>query len=234
MRLQKYMAYCGIASRRKSEELIKGGQVKVNGLLVTELGTRIDPEKDIILVADKLVKTQKLVYILLNKPSRIISSCSDSRGRKTVIDILPKEYKHLYPVGRLDWDSEGLVFLTNDGPLAYRVTHPRFGVEKSYLVTTDGTITEKELELLAKGVELEDGMTAPAKVHLVRKSKDRALVELTIKEGRNRQIRRMFHKLSLDVYNLKRIRIGPLLLGRLKTGEHRPLEDWELEKLQKI
>lgn len=234
LRLQKYMAQCGVASRRKSEELIKAGRVKVNDITIRELGTKIKEDEDVVTVDGKIIRPRRLAYIILHKPPLYITSRSDPQGRPTVLDLLPEHFQHLYPVGRLDWDSQGLVFLTNDGGLAYRIAHPRFEIEKSYLVKTAARVDEEGLKRLRQGIMLADGLTAPAKIGGVKRQGEFCRVEITIHEGRNRQIRRMFAALDWPVLGLKRIRIGPLKLSGLAEGQYRHLENWEIKALQEI
>ena len=232
-RLQKIIAQAGIASRRKAEELIIDGKVKVNGKVVTELGTKADPLKDEIEVNGKLIKQEKLVYILLNKPKGYIATADDPQNRPIVFDLIKGIPQRLHSVGRLDYDTAGLLLLTNDGDLTYKLTHPKFRKEKIYLVRVKGRITQKVIKNLERGVELEDGMTAPAKVDLVKLKRDFSLLKLTIREGRNRQIRRMMEAVEFPVIYLKRIQMGPLTLGKLKTGQYRHLTQKEINLLKK-
>lgn len=232
-RLQKVIAQAGIASRRKAEELIANGKVKVNGKVVTELGTKVDPLKDNIEVNGKQIKQEKLVYILLNKPKGYITTADDPQNRPIVFDLIRDIPQRLHSVGRLDFDTAGLLLLTNDGDLTYKLTHPKFEKEKIYLVRVKGRITQKVIKNLERGVELEDGKTAPAKVKLVKLKRDFSLLKLTIHEGRNRQIRRMMETVGFPVIYLKRIQLGPLTLGNLKTGQYRNLTQKEIKFLKK-
>jgi pseudouridine synthase len=234
-RLQKYLAHAGIASRRKCEELIRRGRVKVNGRTVTELGTKIAPETDKVEVDGKLVAAEEeKVYILLYKPKFFISSRKDPEGRETVVNLIKGINKRIYPVGRLDYDTEGLLLLTNDGELTYKLTHPKHEIEKVYRALVEGCPDSEDLYQLSTGVQLEDGMTAPAKVRAIRTRKGNTLLEITIHEGRNRQVRRMCEHIGHPVLKLKRIKFAFLDLGNLKPGEFRFLTDREIKKLKEI
>ncbi|MBO8170641.1 MAG: rRNA pseudouridine synthase [Bacillaceae bacterium] len=235
-RLQKVMAHAGVASRRKCEQLILDGKVKVNGTVVRELGIQVDPRKDLIEVNGKQIQLEQKSYILLYKPVGVITSVRDPRGRKTVIDLIGSVQERVYPVGRLDYDTSGLLLLTNDGELAYRITHPRYELDKVYQVTVKGIPHIKTIERLKNGVELEDGVTAPAKVRILSKDvqKGQALLEMTIHEGRNRQIRRMCKAVGHPVKKLKRVQIAFLTLDGLKPGEYRHLEKKEVTELKKM
>lgn len=232
-RLQKVMAHAGVASRRVSEEMITAGKVTVNGKLVTELGVKVDPDKDAIKVNGKLIKgREKSVYYMLHKPRGVITTASDERGRKTVLDILPKIDERVYPVGRLDYNSEGLVLLTNDGRLANKLMHPSFNVRKFYIVELKGEFSEEALETMRSGVKLDDGVTSPAYAELLSSEPRKSLLKLGIREGKNRQIRRMCAALGYDVTRLIRTQIGPIKLGNLGVGQCRQLTVQELGKLQ--
>ena len=234
-RLQKVLAKAGVASRRHSEELILSGKVKVNGKFVTELGTKVNPLKDRIQVNGKpLPAAEKKVYYILNKPRGYVTSLNDDRGRKTIMDILEGIEQRVYPVGRLDYDSEGLLLLTNDGELTQALTHPSHKVKKTYQVTVKGIPEMEQLKAMAKGLELEDGLTAPADVKLVSIGEDRAGLEVSIHEGRNRQVRRMFEHIGHEVLRLRRVRIGSLGLDKLKSGEFRPLTLKEIRELRTL
>lgn len=233
MRLQKYLALAGVASRRSCEQLILAGRVQVNGKTITKLGTKVTPEKDHIFLDGKAVLlSEEKRYILLYKPIGYLSSVSDNRGRKTVLDLLQGVDERVYPVGRLDYDTEGLMLLTNDGELTNFLIHPRHEIKKTYLATVQGTPTNEELRLLAKGVLLEDGMTAPANVRLLKTKGNRSLLEITIHEGRNRQVRRMCAAIGHPVLALKRVRLGLLTLGDLSPGQWRFLSMKEVAALQ--
>lgn len=226
-RLQKVLAQRGYGSRRSCEELIVAGRVRVNGE-VAELGDRVDPENDQVEVDGRPAPVKAgLVYYLLNKPSGVVSTAKDTHGRSTVVDLVPDEPR-VYPVGRLDADTEGLLLLTNDGELTNRLTHPRYGVEKEYLATVEPTpVSPGSLRRLRDGVELEDGLTAPARVS----QPSPGLLRITIHEGRNRQVRRMCEAVGHQVVRLVRVRIGPLADRRLRPGEWRPLDQTEVRQL---
>jgi 23S rRNA pseudouridine2605 synthase len=227
-RLQKILARAGFGSRRASEALIAAGRVRVNGE-VAALGDRADPETDRIEVDGAVVGIRPgLVHYLLNKPAGVVTTASDPQDRPTVVGLVPAEPR-VFPVGRLDADTEGLLLLTNDGELAHRLTHPSFGVDKEYLAGVDGRPTRGALRRLREGVELEDGPTAPAKVSLVG---DR-LLRITIHEGRKRQVRRMCEAVGLPVRRLVRVRIGPIADRRLAPGEWRALEPDEVRALER-
>ncbi len=229
-RIQKVLARAGVASRRAVEEMIVRGRIRVNGERVA-LGRRIDASKDIVEVdGSRVPLSTDLAYYLVNKPVGVVTTAHDEEGRETVMDLLEVEVR-VYPVGRLDMDSEGLVLLTNDGELAQRLTHPSFGVPKTYLVEASGSVKEKSVRALARGVELDDGVTAPAEVRLVEKNPRGTLVEMSITEGRNRQIRRMFEAVGHPVRRLVRTAIGPLMLGRLKPATYRKLRPDEVMSL---
>jgi 23S rRNA pseudouridine2605 synthase len=229
-RLQKVLARAGIGSRRASEELIAAGRVTVDGE-VAELGNRVDPERARIEVDGVPVVTRAgLVHYLLTKPVHTVSTASDPEGRPTVVDLVPAEPR-VVPVGRLDWDTEGLLVLTNDGDLTQLLTHPSHGVEKEYLAEVDGVPTRATLRTLREGVELEDGVTAPGEVRLVQSRGDHAAIELVIHEGRNRQVRRMFEAVGHPVRRLVRTRIGALADRSLAPGEWRVLKPDEVRGL---
>ena len=233
-RLQKVMAKAGIASRRKCEELIAEGAVKVNGRQVTEQGIKVDPQKDKILVQGKLInRPEDKVYLLMYKPRGYVTTLNDPEGRKTIVDLLKKIKERVYPVGRLDYDSEGLLLITNDGELANALTHPSHEVKKTYLVTVVGIPLAKSLEQMSKGLELEDGITAPTLVTLVEILEDRSLLEITVHEGKNRLVRRMCEKIGHPVLRLKRIRLGSLTIKGVKPGQYRLLNPKEIRELKK-
>ncbi len=231
-RLQKIISAAGITSRRASETLILNGQVAVNGVVVTELGSKADPSKDTITVDGKPLKigAQRL-YILLNKPPGYITALKDGQGRPLVTDLLRDVPDRVYPVGRLDYNTEGLLLLTNDGEWANRLMHPRHEIEKEYHVRVRGKVIDQQLKRLAEGVELEEGRTAPAVVNLVKSGEQNDWISVAIHEGRNRQVRRMCEAVSLSVVRLKRIRYGTLMLGTLRAGKFRYLSDSEVREL---
>ena len=235
MRLQKYLASCGVASRRRAEELIRRGEVKVNGVSVTVLGTRVDPGRDRVEVGGRILgPLGSKTYLLLNKPRGVLCTVSDPFGRPTVMDLLGDPVPGLFPVGRLDFDSEGLLLLTNDGDLAWAVTHPSHRVPKTYLVTVAGLPDATTLGRLAAGVRLSDGMTAPAEVRLAGTGRGKAWLEMTLHEGKKRQIRRMCAQVGHPVLRLLRTGIGPIVLGGLAPGRCRHLRPQELAELSAL
>ncbi len=236
-RLQKILSELGIASRRKAEELILQGSVTVNGQVAT-VGMKADAERDHIKVGGKLVAGPSLrgvrkVYLMWNKPRNVVTTLSDPQGRPTVKDYLKEVKCKVFPVGRLDFDSEGLILLTNDGDFANAVMHPSREMPKTYLVKIKGEIEEEKLDKLRRGMKLEDGMTLPARAKKVRKSENNSWIEMTIFEGRKRQVRRMIEKAGHLVLKLKRVAINGLKLRDLKPGELRPLTQDELHAIQK-
>jgi 23S rRNA pseudouridine2605 synthase len=237
-RLQKILSAAGVASRRLSEELITQGRVAVNGKTVTELGTKADPSVDEIKVDGRRIKTeQRRRYILLNKPRGYITSRSDPEGRPTVMDLMKGVKEYIYPVGRLDYDSEGLLLLTNDGELAARLTHPRHEVEKVYEARVKGVPDDKALARLARGVPIEGRRTAPAKIRasepFLKGSGEQTIVEISIHEGRQRQVRKMFDAVGHPVVRLRRVRIGPITDPDIPPGHWRDLTPQEIDRLQK-
>lgn len=232
-RLQKILSQAGLASRRHAERLIAEGRVKVNGAVVRSLGFRADPQRDHISLDGKLIgKIDSKVYLLLNKPRRCVTTLDDPLGRPTVRDFIPGEKRMVKPVGRLDFDSEGLLILTNDGDLQQRLTHPRYGIPRTYLVKVRGVPDPAAIRKLSDGIRLEDGVTLPAKARLVEKLKRNAWMRLTVHEGRNKLIKRMCTAISHPVIRLKRIRYGPLALGNLKPGDFRYLTPKEIKELK--
>jgi 23S rRNA pseudouridine2605 synthase len=235
IRLQKLIAGTGLASRRKAEALIAAGRVMVNGKTVTELGTKVDPTRDHVKVDGKhLSAAQPFVYLMLNKPKNVVSTLDDPGGRTTVKDYLRGVSVRVFPVGRLDFDSEGLMLLTNNGDLAQAMLHPRYHVPKTYLIKVKGVLTDEEIRQLEQGVRLEDGMTNPAQVKKVRKVEANSWLEITIREGRKHQVKRMLEAVGHPVIKLLRIRMGPLSLGDLQPGEFRFLTDREANALRQL
>lgn len=235
-RLQKVIAQAGICSRRKAEELIIQGKVSVNGKVVTELGTKVS-EKDKISVEGKpLYNKEKLVYYVLNKPRNTIASASDDRGRKTVIDCIENVKQRIYPVGRLDFDTTGVLLLTNDGNLSNKLTHPSSEIDKVYIATIKGEIAKEDLESLEQGVMIEDKKTAPCKAVLKKynKEKNKSVVELTIHEGRNHQVKKMFETLGKEVIKLHRDSFAGISSKGLYEGQSRKLTPKEVETLKKL
>ena len=234
MRLQKYLAECGVASRRPAEEMIRDGRVAVNGVTVTEMGTQTE-EGDRVTVDGKPVRPEAVRhYIMYHKPAGEVTTASDPEGRKTVLSHFDRFKVRLYPVGRLDYDSEGLLLLTNDGELTNRLLHPRNEVDKTYVARVGGTVTQEQVKTLRSGVVLDERKTSPARVRVTRQDADWTYVTVTIHEGRNRQVRRMFEAVGLQVLALKRVGFGPLTLGDLKRGEWRDLTVEEIAELRKL
>ena len=231
-RLQKYLARCGVASRRRSEELITAGKVDVDGVTVTALGTKIDPETQVVVVQGEKVKPAPFAYYAVHKPSGVVCTHHDPAGRPLAVNLVPSRGMRLFPIGRLDEDSEGLLLLTNDGELAERVAHPRFQVSKKYLVTVKGTPDKEALDKLRKGVWLAEGKTAPASIQVVRKTREQTQLMITLHEGKKRHIRRVLARVELPVRRLRRIQVGPIRLGTLKRGQWRTLRRDEIEALR--
>jgi 23S rRNA pseudouridine2605 synthase len=232
-RLQKVLAQAGVASRRKSETLIVEGKVKVNGVVVTELGTKVSNADRVEVEGIQLVK-ENYVYYLLYKPRSVISTVNDDKGRKTVLDLFPLVEERVFPVGRLDYDTSGIILMTNDGDFSYLMTHPKFGIKKKYVAKVKGIPDRESLRKLERGIELDDGKTAPAhvKMQTVDKKAGTALIEITIHEGRNRQVRRMFDAIGCPVLKLRRESFGTLTTHGLNAGEARELTKHEVKQLR--
>jgi len=222
VRLQKFLAECGVGSRRKMEQFIREGRVRVNGQVVTELGRKINPESDKVEVNRRPVRAAPKGIMLLNKPRGVVSTLNDPEGRPTVAEFLTKHYTSYFPVGRLDYDSTGLMILTNDGEMAERLMHPRFGFERVYEARVEGSVAQSTLDKLRAGVRLSDGVVE-ADGAVLRSDENSTWVQVTIKEGRNRVVRRVFEKLGHPVMKLKRTTYGPFKIGRLQVGQVRAL-----------
>lgn len=234
VRLQKALAHAGVASRRQSEELIQQGRVTVNGRVITKLGTKVNPALDEIRVDGRRVRvTRSYAYILVNKPQGVLSTMKDSRGRRTLGDLVSVPTR-MYPVGRLDANSQGLILLTDDGELANLLTHPRYRHEKEYRVLVNGSPSDETLESWRHGILLDEKPTAPAKVEVVRRDRQDTLLRIEIHEGRKRQIRRVADLLGHPVRELTRVRLGPLHLGTLQVGEWRYLTPQEIRSLESL
>lgn len=232
MRLQKYLSECGVASRRKSEEMIESGIVKVNGK-VASIGDKVDPKHDTVTVRGKKVLKQKNnVYIMLNKPRGFITTMNDEMDRKCVAMLVENAPARVYPVGRLDRESEGMLLFTNDGEFANALTHPSKHVSKTYRVTVRPPVSEEQLTKIATGIVIDDRKTAPADVKVVLREENRVVLEIVLYEGRNRQIRKMCEEIGLDVARLRRIAVGSVKLGMLKQGDWRELSEEEIRKLK--
>lgn len=231
IRLQKFLADAGIASRRASEEIIVSGRVTVNGDVVRELGSKVDPAADEIAVDRRPVKVRRKIYIALNKPPGVVCSKSDPHIRKTVGDLLPKEWAHLSTVGRLDFNSEGLIFITNDGQFSLQLTHPRYGIRKKYLVTVEGRVEMPQLAPMLDGIYHEGEKLKAERARILRSSNAHTLIEVELAEGKNREIRRMFESQRLTIERLQRVQIGPIKLGELPLGKWRALTPAEIKAL---
>ncbi|HBC30415.1 MAG TPA: pseudouridine synthase [Clostridiales bacterium] len=232
-RLQKYIARCGIASRRKAEEIILQGNVKVNGIIVKELGSKINPEKDVVTVHDKKIhEKEEHIYIKLYKPEGYITTVKDQFNRKTVLDLINIS-ERIYPIGRLDYDTSGLLLLTDDGDLANKLMHPKYRIFKTYEVEIKGSISEASINMLRNGVLIDGYKTAPAKVKLINQSQMNTSVQISIHEGKNRQVRKMFKKIGHRVIKLKRISFGNINLGGLSEGQWKYLTDDEVKYLKR-
>lgn len=234
IRLQKYLAECGIASRRKAEEYIQTGKVEVNGKIVTELGTKIDPYKDIVYFNNKkVIKQNENIYILLNKPIGYVTTTKDQFNRETVLDLIKGINKRVVPVGRLDMYTSGALILTNDGDFTYKVTHPSHEITKTYTATLKGIITDEEIERLRNGVEIEDYITRPAKVKILKTDNEKNIsrIEITIHEGKNRQVRKMCEAIGRNVMALHRSKIGNIDVKDLKVGQWRYLKLGEVRSI---
>ncbi|MDO4380876.1 MAG: pseudouridine synthase [Clostridia bacterium] len=232
IRLQKYLSECGVASRRKSEEMIESGIVKVNGK-VASIGDKVDPKHDTVTVRGKKVLKQKNnVYIMLNKPRGFITTMNDEMDRKCVAMLVENAPARVYPVGRLDRESEGMLLFTNDGEFANALTHPSKHVSKTYRVTVRPPVSEEQLTKIATGIVIDDRKTAPADVRVVLQEENRVVLEIVLYEGRNRQIRKMCEEIGLEVARLRRIAVGSVKLGMLKQGDWRELSEEEVRKLK--
>lgn len=231
-KIHAYLAHMGISSRRKAEEIVKAGKVTVNGK-VALLGQRIDPLKDRVAVHGQELNTStNLLYFLVNKPQGYVSTASDELDRPTVLELAPPTKERLYPVGRLDQDSEGLMLLTNDGDIAHHLTHPRFEIPKTYEVKIGGRPTTKALQHLRRGVRLKEGYTSPAEVEIINHSDNATWLTITIHEGRNRQVRRMMERVGYTVQELIRVEFGPFTLSQLGRKKYYQLTQKEVEELK--
>lgn len=232
IRLQKFLSNAGIASRRKCAKIIEARHVKVNGRVVTSPWLQIDPDKDKVFVKDKRVNMPEKVYLILNKPKECITSLNDPEGRRTVMDYLKGLKAPVFPAGRLDYDSSGLIFFTNDGELAYRLTHPKFKVPKTYLVKLNGRLDEKRTKRLEKGLLIDNIPTGPVKIEEIRQ--DLFIYQITVSEGRKHLVKNLFMKVGLRVKSLKRIEFGTLYLDKLKRGTFRYLMNKEVLSLKRL
>lgn len=237
MRINKYIASCGVASRRKAEELILDGKVKVNGKIIEELSYKVDENKDMVEVNNvKITLDEKLVYLLLNKPEGYITTVKDQFDRPSVIDLLSSVKERVFPVGRLDYETSGLLLLTNDGDLTYKLTHPKHEIDKTYVAKVKGILTEDEIKNFREGLYIEDYKTAPAKLKVLDsdKVKNISTLEIKIHEGKNRQVRKMCKSINHPVLRLKRMAMGKINLKNCKVGEYRYLTEDEVRYLKNI
>jgi 23S rRNA pseudouridine2605 synthase len=231
VRLQKFLADAGIASRRGGEQIILDGRVEVNGKVVTELGTKVDPNRDVIMVDGAQVRARKKLYIAVNKPRGYICTKVDPERRKCIGELLPKEWDNLNTVGRLDRESEGLIFMTNDGDFSLHLTHPRYGILKRYWAAVPGKLDPKLIEPFLKGVEHDGERLRATSVRILETSNRETTVELDLREGKNREVRRMFETINLEVLRLRRVQIGKIKLGDLPEGKWRTLTEPEIKSL---
>lgn len=235
IRLQKYMASAGVASRRASEKMIEEGRVKVNGEVTVQLGTTVDPAIDTVEVDGKVIKpAEAKVYVLLNKPPGYVTTAKDQFGRPTVLDLLETLEERVFPVGRLDYQTSGLLILTNDGDLTLKLTHPKHQIFKTYIATVEGEIGEEALHRLEEGVELEDFKTAPARIKCIKKTRTESIVQIAIREGKYRQVRRMCEAVGHPVTALQRTELGDINLSGLREGSWRMMTEEEVSYLLKI
>ena len=237
MRINKYIALCGVASRRKAEELILAGRVTVNDEVMTELSYKVDEENDIVKVDDKLIKEEnKLVYILLNKPEGYITTVKDQFDRPSVLDLVSDIKERVYPIGRLDYETSGLLLLTNDGDLTYKLTHPKHEVDKTYVARVKGKLTKEEIERFKTGLKIEDYTTALAKLKVIKydEQRDSSLLEIKIQEGKNRQVRKMCKAINHPVLRLRRSAMGKIKIGDCEIGKYRYLTEDEIKYLKNL
>jgi 23S rRNA pseudouridine2605 synthase len=231
VRLQKFLADAGVASRRAAEQYILEGRVSVKGQTVRLLGTKIDPGHDQVMVDGKAIRAKKIIYIALNKPVGCVCSRQDELGRPTIYELIPREWETVQTVGRLDYNSEGLIFLTNDGQFALRLTHPRYGIRKKYLATIEGEVKPEILQLFKRGIVHEGERLQALAAKIISGSRAKSVVELELGEGRNREVRRLFESQALTVKKLQRTQIGKIRLGELKPGKWRTLNAVEIKTL---
>ncbi len=235
MRLQKYIAMCGVASRRKAEEMIEEGRVQINDKIVNEMGIIVDPKKDTVKVDNKIIKKEKKkVYIMLNKPIGYVTTLKDEKGRKIITDLIEGVDERIFPVGRLDADTTGLLLLTNDGDLAYKLTHPSYEVTKRYIAIVEGVPNRFELEKFRNGMIIDRKRTAKASIKIAKKYENESILDIEIHEGRNRQVKKMCEMINHPVKKLKRVAIGELGIGGIEIGNWRHLEEDEVEYLKTL
>lgn len=231
IRLQKFLADAGVASRRESERLISDGKVKVNGEVVRQMGTKVNPDQDTVSVENREVRPRRKLYVALNKPPGFVCTRRDPQDRRVISELLPKEWSHLFTVGRLDRDSEGLIFLTNDGDFSLRLTHPRYGIRKKYLVRVEGRVEPKDVDVFLRGLRDGEDFLKAERVKVLQSNNSHSTVEVELSQGKNREIRRLFDILQRPVERLQRIQIGPIRLGQLPVGRWRVLAEPEVKSL---
>lgn len=231
IRLQKVLADAGVASRRASEQIILGGRVEVNGEVVRELGTKVDPARDRIRVDGAVIKSKRKLHLAVHKPPGVLCSRADEGRHRTILDLLPAEWSNLYPVGRLDLESEGLIFVTNDGQFCLKLTHPRYGIAKKYRATVEGRVAPEMLSRMQSGIQHEGDLLKASSARLIDANNSHSVVELILTEGKNREVRRLFESQGLNVARLQRIQIGPIKIGELPSGKWRTLTEAEIESL---
>jgi 23S rRNA pseudouridine2605 synthase len=231
VRLQKFLADAGVASRRAGEQMIREGRVVVNGIVITGMGAKMDPDHDRVTVDGRSVRVKRKIYLAMHKPRGLVCSHQDEHGRPTIYGLLPAEWGHLHSVGRLDFNSEGLLFLTNDGQFSLKLTHPRYGVRKHYIVSASGLVTREMLKKFEAGVRHDGDLLKAVKTVLVSASDSNSVVELELTEGKNREVRRMFESQGLLIKRLQRVQIGKIKLGELRPGRWRTLTEAEIKTL---
>jgi pseudouridine synthase len=231
VRLQKFLADAGVASRRAGEQIILAGRVTINGELIRQLGTKVDPLHDHVAVDGKPVQAKRKLYVVLNKPRGCVCSRNDEHKRPTIYELLPKEWTNLYSVGRLDYDTEGLIFLTNDGEFALRLTHPRYGMRKKYVALVEGKVEPEILAKFTRGIFHDGEKLKAEKTRLISATKAQSVVELDLAEGKNREVRRLFESQNHLVKRLERVQVGKIKLGELKPGKWRTLTEPEIKSL---
>jgi 23S rRNA pseudouridine2605 synthase len=231
VRLQKFLSEAGVASRRAGEQLILDGRITVNGEVTTQLGVKVDPASDVIKFDGRAVKPKRKLYVALHKPRGYLSSRRSDSSRPTLFDLLPKEWHNLYPVGRLDLDSEGLIFLTNDGQFCLELTHPRYGIRKTYMAVVEGKVEREMIARFIQGIDDQGEKLQAKKARVISANNTASLVELELAEGKNREVRRLFESQGLEVERLKRVQIGPIKLGELPAGKWRTLTEPEIKSL---
>ncbi len=235
MRLNKFMAMSGVDSRRKCDEIIASGRVRINARVVKKLGTQVNINRDIVTVDNKPIRIKgNFVYLMLNKPLGTVTTLRDPQHRRTVMDCLPRLNQRVFPVGRLDYNTSGLLLFTNDGDTAQKLIHPSFEIDKKYLVTITGTLSEKEIDILSNGVDIGGFVTSPASITLKNTAHGQSTYEIIIHEGKNRQIRRMFESINRPVVALKRVAFGKLVLGDLQVGHTRELTKEEIKYITSL